>query len=163
MSAVLATLLAVGGCGSSSPPAPTPTPAPSGTAAVPTCSAAHGRLTPSHPAFAMQHRLIQPFSYLNAGGRCYADGFPAVRFYNASRKALNVPQINGHIVLGTDKVTRTLLQSRDDSSGFNVETPQTGSCVTARFVSASFGHGTTPLAAINYRLCGRVYVTTLYR
>lgn len=153
--------------GSSSPTtATTTTPAPTATGVsnADACSAARGRLVPSHAPFSMEHRLIQPFGYVNLGAPCYQSGFPVVRLYDGDHHALNIRQINGDVVLGTATSTRNLLQRNDDSSGFNIETPMiNGPCETARYVSASFGGGSTPLAAIRYQLCGRMYVTVLFR
>jgi hypothetical protein len=162
--AALAATASAGCSGSTHKPEPPPTtPAPTVTAAAQACSAAQGRLVPSHAPFTTEHRLIQPFSYVNLGPPCYETGFPVVRLYDSARRPLNVRQVDGNIVLGTAKVTRNLLQHDDDTSGFNIETPVSGRCVTARYVSASFGRGTTPLATVDYQVCGRVYVTTLFR
>jgi hypothetical protein len=86
-----------------------------------------------------------------------------VRLYDGAHRTLNVRQVDGNIVLGTAEATRNLLQHNDGTSGFNIETPMSGPCVTARYVSASFGGGTTPPATVDYQVCRRVYVTTLFR
>jgi len=138
------------------------TPARTVAASRPTCSAVDGILVPSAPPFINADRLIQPFGYLNQGPPCFADGFPVLRLYNAQNEFLSIREVDGNIVLGTAVVARYLLQTGNLLGGFNIETPTSGSCVTASYVSASFGGGTTPLAAISYRVCGTVYVTPIF-
>lgn len=162
----LAATIGAGCGGSTQQPAPshtTPTSTATGTATTHACSAAQGRLVPSHAPFTAEHRLIQPFSYVNLGAPCYERGFPVVRLYDGAHRPLNVRQVDGNIVLGTAEATRNVLQHNDDSSGFNIETLTSGPCVTARYVTASFGGGTTSLATVDYEVCRRVYVTTVFR
>jgi hypothetical protein len=166
LAVALAAAMGAGCDGSTPQPGPsygTSTPTPTATAATHACSATQGRLVPSHAPFVTADRLIQPFSYVNLGAPCYERGFPEVRLYDSVHRPLNVRQIDGNIVLGTAEPIRMLLQHNDDSSGFNIETLTGGHCVTARYVAASFGGGTTPPAAVDYQVCRQVYVTTLFR
>ena len=164
--AVLAitTVIAVACSGSAHSPSRPPPSSPTPQRRPPVaCSAEHGRLVASHIPFTLLHRLVQPFEYINVGPACEASGFPVVHLYDDAHRRLNVRQVNGDIVLGTAEATGYLLGTNDDSSGFNIETPVTGSCSTGRYVSASFAVGTTPLVAVSYQVCGAVYVTTIFR
>lgn len=112
----------------------------------------------------MEDRLIQPFGYTNLGPPCYQIGFPVVRLYDGDHKPLTVRQTDGSIVLGTATPTRNVLAHNDQATGFNIESPIiNGPCETARYVSASFGGGATPMTAIRYKVCGHIYVTVLFR
>ncbi len=142
---------------------PASTPAPAVPANGPMCSAAQGILVPSATPFINVDRLIQPFGWVNHGQPCFAEGFPVVQLYNAQHQLLNIPEVDGNIVLGTAVPARYYLQPDNGLGGFNIETPASGSsCVTASYVSASFGGGSTPLAAIDYRVCGILYLTPIF-
>jgi hypothetical protein len=139
-----------------------PATAPAPAVAVPMCSAAQGILVPSAPPFTNADRLIQPFAYLNQGPPCFADGFPIVQLYDAEHQLLNIAEVDGTIVIGAAVPARYLLPTDNVTGGFNIETPTSGSCVTASYVSASFGGGSTPLAAVDYQVCGTVYLTPIF-
>ncbi len=159
----------IAGCTSSTQQPKTPGTTPTSTAPAPgfasarACSAAQGRVVPSHAPFTLGHRLVQPFGYVNLGAACLGGGFPVVGLYDGAHHPLNFRQIDGNIVLGTAKPAQILLKRDDQSVGFNIETSTTGPCVTARYITVSFGGGITPPASIDYQLCGRVYVTTIFR
>jgi hypothetical protein len=142
---------------------PASTPVPTAPASGPTCSAAQGILVASAPPFTNADRLIQPFAYVNHGPPCFAEGFPVIQLYNAQHKLLSIPEVDGNIVIGAAVPARYFLQTNNVAGGFNIETSPSGSsCVTASYVSASFGGGSTPLAAINYQVCGILYLTPIF-
>jgi hypothetical protein len=141
---------------------PTTPASPAVAASAPACSAAQGSLVPSAAPFVNVNRLIQPFGYVNNGLPCYVEGFPVVQLYDTQHQLLNVPEVDGDIVLGTAVPARYLLPHDNVMGGFNVETPTSGSCVTASYVSASFGGGGTPLVAIDYQVCGTLYLTPFF-
>jgi hypothetical protein len=174
LAAVVLAALLCGGCTSSphmttagpakpAPVAPPSTSVPTSPVSAPTCSAAQGSLVPSAPQFTNSGRLIQPFGYVNQGPLCYEEGFPAIQLYNEQHQPLNIADVDGDVVLGAAVPTRFLLQHDDQTSGFNIETPTSGSCETASYASASFGGGSTPPVAINYQVCGTLYVTTIFQ
>jgi hypothetical protein len=127
------------------------------------CSAAEGSLVPSATPFINVDRLIQPFGYVNLGSPCYEEGFPLVQLYDAQHQLLDIPEVDGNIVIGTAVPARYLLPHDNVMGGLNIETPASGSaCVTASYVSASFGGGSTPLVGIDYQVCGTLYVTPIF-
>jgi hypothetical protein len=139
------------------------TPAPAVSASAPACTAAQGTLVPTQPAIAQGDRLVQAFAYVNQGPPCYEEGFPVVQLYDAQHQLLNIPEVDGNIVLGTAVPARYLLQQDDPRPGFNIETPMSGSsCEIASYASASFGGGSTPTVAINFQVCGILYLTPIF-
>ena len=147
----------------SAPAIPASTPAPAVPATGPVCSAAQGILVPSATPFINADRLILPLPWINHGPPCFAEGFPVVQLYDAQHQLLSIPEVDGNVVIGASVPARYFLQTNNVDGGFNIETPTSGpSCVTASYVSASFGGSTSPLTAIDYQVCGTLYLTPIF-